>query len=430
MPLQDIKKGPMGLRLWSMLLPLKTILVSSVGAADGFGSQEGSSTTLVDAQTELERCNTGNFDSVDKQECCAIYFSQRDDLPVSKKRRWLSLRCDKYADVLGTLSARHSLLPGANLSPPTPPAAGLANATVVTAFYRMPSKHRAANYARWAANVLQTGSPMVVFTDQLSLTVLKKMRPRRLLAQTRFLVKSLQAHDWLKGYNPAFWKRQHDQLDPERHGAHSSISPDLYKIWDSKLEMVVAVAESNPFFTDTFWWVDIGALRDKKVFPDPWPSPSVLAHLPRDRVVVGQVASTIDPSGVSDELEGGFFGGTASSVKWYAAAFYAELANRARANRFIGKDQTIMNVVFARNRDKFAVLESFRSATSRCGINDAWFAFFSWMSGTDCGGQPLPLVCESRVMTNGWWERLRSAWRSVLHMVVGADDHFHRLCTL
>ena len=64
-----------------------------------------------------------------------------------------------------------------------------------------------------------------------------------------FLVNSL--------LSPEEWKHQED-LDPERNVGHSA---KLYQIWNEKSNMLKIVVDINPFSSDYFVWLDIGAIR-------------------------------------------------------------------------------------------------------------------------------------------------------------------------
>ena len=46
-------------------------------------------------------------------------------------------------------------------------------------------------------------------------------------------------------------------MDPE----HNWHCPELYAIWTAKSWMVHETAKANPFHSERFFWVDIGAFR-------------------------------------------------------------------------------------------------------------------------------------------------------------------------
>ena len=46
-------------------------------------------------------------------------------------------------------------------------------------------------------------------------------------------------------------------MDPE-YNLHC---PELYAIWTAKVWMVHETAKANPFHSERFFWVDIGAFR-------------------------------------------------------------------------------------------------------------------------------------------------------------------------
>ena len=206
--------------------------------------------------------------------------------------------------------------------------------TVVTAYFRVSSKHSHQQYTTWMANVLATGSPMVIYSDEMSHSTVLRLRPPHL--PTKHVVLSLQDFAWAREYRrqPGFWERQR-QLDPEREGPHRDVSPELYQIWNSKLEMVQRAADRDWFGSTHFWWVDVGSLREGTArFTDPWPGPAFPAATVGDKVVVANPWE--------DVVQGGFFGGSRAAIRWYHDQFYAEMARRAQAGMFVGKDQPIM----------------------------------------------------------------------------------------
>lgn len=229
--------------------------------------------------------------------------------------------------------------------------------TVVTAYYSFPSKHTKNEYLQWMADVLATEMPMVIYTDQESLSILQQQRPSQL--PTKYIVMPLSDFAWMTNYrSTAFWEQQ-QTMDTEEQ--HRNVSYKLYQVWNSKIEMVHQAAEHNWFGTTHFWWVDIGSLRNQQRIPSPWP-----ARIPPidDKVLVGNP--------MHDVIQGTFFGGTQHAICWYHTHYYAELHKRAQEGRFIGVDQHIMTALHKLHPDAFWVLD-----LSGYADWDTWFRFWA-----------------------------------------------------
>jgi len=227
-----------------------------------------------------------------------------------------------------------------------------ATATVVTAFYMASARHSTHGYKQRIQNFLRTGSPMVIFCDKESLPLLQELRPLKLRGLTRFIAKELGALKWARNF-----------VDVFRTSAHQN-TMDSYQFNNSKPEFVAEVSETNPFGTDTFWWMDIDSLLGRRFFSKQWPAPEMLARLPRGKIVI---------SHVKDEDVTIGMGGTAAAVRWFSSTFYAELNRRAHSDVFVGKDQTSYTHVYNQHPGKFAMFSAWKH-TGKC--DDFW----DWMS--------------------------------------------------
>ena len=66
----------------------------------------------------------------------------------------------------------------------------------------------------------------------------------------------------------------------------------------------------------------------------------------------------------------------------FAAEFYSELHAWAAAGSFIGKDQNMMNWMFARNPSSYAFLPGYAMKQPQCA-GDEWFALWDWFAGSE-----------------------------------------------
>lgn len=234
------------------------------------------------------------------------------------------------------------------------------------------------------ADMLATETPMVVYTDQPAL-----IRRMRGALPTKIVHLSLDALNWQKGYDAAFWRHQR-QLDPERDGPHRNVDKDLFRIWDSKMEFVQRAMDSNPFSSERFWWMDIGSVRDGKRWGE-WPDTSKVDRLCRERVCVTDsqhMTGTVYPCGCT-------FGGAVQPLRQYIALFYKQLHAWASSDRWIGMDQDSMKQVVAEHPELFHVIKADRG--------DPWFAMWptfghSGPSASSAASSPFPMNFDSGFM--------------------------------
>ena len=129
--------------------------------------------------------------------------------------------------------------------------------TVVTAYYRVPSKFKAESYNEWMKNMLSLQDAMVIFTSRDLISVIQELRSH---AKNRTVIVPLELNDLPVGtlYSKEFWQDQLDR-DPEikRHKSY-----ELFWIWLSKSWWTMQAIRMNIFQSDIFMWSDIGCFRN------------------------------------------------------------------------------------------------------------------------------------------------------------------------
>jgi hypothetical protein len=131
--------------------------------------------------------------------------------------------------------------------------------TVVTGYFRVPSKFEPGKYDGWMKNFLSLQDHMVIFTQPEMVEQVKMLRNHAL---DRTVIIQMKLDDLPIGtvFPTDFWERQLE-LDPERK-AHKSYQ--LFWIWLSKSWCVTEAIRLNFFQSDLFVWSDIGCFRIKK----------------------------------------------------------------------------------------------------------------------------------------------------------------------
>jgi len=189
---------------------------------------------------------------------------------------------------------------------------------------------------------MKLDAPIVLFTDPQFVTVFQAMRGDRPLHIVAAPFES--CHMW-KTY-AALWI-QHHAKDHEAN-IHS---PQLYAVWANKAAWVTEAIQANPFGTPYFFWCDIGAFREPQWTAPQFPQskhfpPSAMLFSSVDRCVVDDY--TRRPDGIIGDFKhvnrivGGLWGGSIVACIRWAGAFESQLTKYFAADRFAGKDQSVM----------------------------------------------------------------------------------------
>jgi hypothetical protein len=258
------------------------------------------------------------------------------------------------------------------------------NTTVVTAFFAVPSKRPLECYLGWAANFMAIRAPVVLYTTPDLVPTLQALRPRGGVGEggPPLLVVATRLEDTRTWRDHADGWRRAAGLDPEadRH------SPALYALWAAKAEWVAAVAAANPFRTAAFMWTDVGAFRDAAALPAVAPRYPDARLFPPGQVLFSSVEDMAPgdlvrrPDGIfgdflrADRIVGGLWGGAAEPVAAWADAFNRTLGRYFAADRFAGKDQSVM---------ASAILEDPALAwvARPAGAGDKWFFLTRALAG-------------------------------------------------
>ena len=153
-------------------------------------------------------------------------------------------------------------------------------ATVVSAYYEMPSKYNLELYRTWIRLLLENVPFHLIFYTEEGLAPF--IQDCRRAYQDRTVIIILPREKWIANqkYSQGVWNSLHGQ-DPEAN-IHN---PELYKVWFEKNHFVKRAIELNPFDHTDFVWMDAGICRYEsllnliKSFP-------VASRIPIDRIML------------------------------------------------------------------------------------------------------------------------------------------------
>lgn len=240
-------------------------------------------------------------------------------------------------------------------------------ATMVSAYYEMPSKYPKEQYRTWIRLLLESvPCHLVFFCEEELVPFIEDCRKAYPELTT---IVPLSRDQWTANtrFSEAFWQAQKG-LDPE---ANIHKSTDLYKVWYEKKEFVRRAIELNPYGHTDFVWTDAGCCRMEGVarlikhFP-------VASRIPTDKIMLLNIGEFTERDEIRQtiqgvQLQGGpmtkqRIGGTLIAGSKEAWARYSEqydtvLQKYLDAGLFIGKDQTIMATLVLEHRDTVSLVE-------------------------------------------------------------------------
>jgi hypothetical protein len=128
--------------------------------------------------------------------------------------------------------------------------------TVVTGYFRVPSKYTPGKYDKWMKNMLSLQDAMVIFTQKEMINQVKELRSH---AENRTVIIPLEIDQlpYATLYSKEFWQDQLNR-DPEKQ-RHKSYQ--LFWIWLSKSWLTTQAIRMNWFDSDLYVWSDIGCFR-------------------------------------------------------------------------------------------------------------------------------------------------------------------------
>ena len=236
--------------------------------------------------------------------------------------------------------------------------------TLVTAYFEVRAKYPAGRYKGWIRNLMALDACFDITTETSWAPVFMLGRnPNRTNLQTvdlDTLAKKLNK-------SSEFWIHQHE-LDGEHHPSFQ-----LYIAWTLKFLLVPDAAKKDIFWSEYFFWIDAGYLRDSKyngraliTVPEniePYMRTTLLCNIIRP-FRDNELASSFV---CSDHIGGGMWGGSASVVFSFCKEYFRLFEVLQKEGKFVGKDQCIMNTACVLNKGLCALVKPDRA------FGDTWF---------------------------------------------------------
>ena len=150
--------------------------------------------------------------------------------------------------------------------------------TLVTAFYKIKSKHSYQDYLEWMNNILKINRSIVFYFENLLPKKIKNMRPREFENKTIWIEYNMKDFYSFNYYLKDFKETYTIDIEKSHH------SVPLYLIWAEKCKFLENAVNKNYFNSTCFYWVDAGFFRNStkiKTYINDWPSPKNCFEDPR-----------------------------------------------------------------------------------------------------------------------------------------------------
>lgn len=218
--------------------------------------------------------------------------------------------------------------------------------TIVTSYFRVPSKKSDKTYQKYISNFFRVKACVVAFTDDT--TIFDKYLSPGLRVEKVNLKET--AHK-VFGWKDNFWYDQWT-TDVERiiHRGYQ-----LYWIWALKTHFVERAAEINPYMSEYYMWLDAGMFRNSRYHdvditrlypPAPFDVKSVYYGQPEpfeaDDLIVDEHGKCMTDFRFKDRLAGGLFLLHRSFARPWNQRYLSMMQEYKRRDWFVGKDQNLL----------------------------------------------------------------------------------------
>lgn len=236
-------------------------------------------------------------------------------------------------------------------------------ATVVSAYYEMPSKHSVEQYKVWIREFLESiPCHLVFFTEEPYREFIEDCR--RLYKDKTHIVIFDRCNWKANTFSKEFWNKQFEKCEEKE--IHKS--SELLKVWYEKKEFVKRAIELNPFNHDDFVWTDAGFLGRRpeiinliKEYPNP-------NRIPTNKILMLNywpftLKDNIDIHGIigggsgKPRIQGAILAAHKDIWFKYDILYDSMIQKYLKADLYIGMDQSIMASIVLNHKDIVSLLE-------------------------------------------------------------------------
>ena len=256
------------------------------------------------------------------------------------------------------------------------------NITLITALFKIKSKHSFDQYLSWVDNLLKLNCSIVFFSDNETLKAIKGKRSKIYENKTIWIETSIEQFYSYKNFQQNFIESFKVDIENSYH------TVPLYMVWAEKCSFLKKAIYRNYFHSKCFYWIDAGYFRKKeeKQYYYNWPSTKRCYEDPR--VIINEIRKLSQ-----EEIEGlrtfnksiyfniikqvnvaaGLFGGKPEYCIKFCDLYYKAIKAFIKNNLFIGKEQNVFAYVSYLNPKIVKILSSNKKD---------WYFFKKYLSET------------------------------------------------
>jgi hypothetical protein len=245
-------------------------------------------------------------------------------------------------------------------------------ATVVSCYYKIPSKRSHDHYDLWIANFMSLPMKTVIFIGDDSLPKKYPANENRHYIHLPIEQFFTSKYDW--SYD--------EYIDKEKIIGHNQL---LYKIWNEKPFFTLYASQINPYNTDFFVWVDIGCFRHQSFLPRFQTFPSV-QKLHKDKITFLQIDKFKENDKLNvfnvderfiylNRIGGTMFACHKDTIVKFVSKHQELLQVFTNKRKFKGMDQTVYAFCILQNPELFDIIDPPKQYDY-----DHWFYFHDYLS--------------------------------------------------
>ena len=235
------------------------------------------------------------------------------------------------------------------------------NITIVTAYYKINSKHSLQKYIKWIKNLLQINKSMIFFIDKSFYENIIFIRPKKYQKKTLWIKTDIKDFYSYKNFYKEFNQTYELDIEQKMH------SVPLYLIWAEKCNFLKTAVLKNYFNSKCFYWVDAGCFRERKKMKKYKNILNSSKKCEEDGRVTFNEIKQISKSKIEQlqkfnyethlelqndfNVDGSFFGGQRNYIIEFSDLYYDTIKLFERNKIFIGKDQNLYAYIAYLNPD-------------------------------------------------------------------------------
>lgn len=228
--------------------------------------------------------------------------------------------------------------------------------TIVSCYYKINSKRSHNEYNIYINNLLNNlKANIVIYTSTEEYQYINSFKNEK--NNIKIIIKNFEEIELYKKYFNIMDKQY--EMDEQKWTERTY---QCYILWNSKLDFLKETIELNPFNSDKFMWLDIGAVRTPDIvnYLNTFPKYENISKNKIDIVFLKSYKDKNQKYFKNEVHLGGLYAGGKDIIIKFHELFYNKFQEYIDNNQFIGCDQQIISSVYLENNDIFNLIEPYK----------------------------------------------------------------------